>query len=171
MNAWELFKRYPEVAGVFGELREKNREGYRAACRLTLTRRKMRPAFLEKKPLAERFVWLAAEMGRATNEDLAAEVLQSWLTQCRNEMLVSFLDELGVPHDGKGLIESLPEEPPIERLNRAVALLLERWPRWEVLVYLNLFCKMDIACWSGLREITDRLTNTEVAATTEAAGS
>jgi hypothetical protein len=134
-------------------LREQNRTAYRTAARLLAARKKLRPAFLDKKPLPERHAWMAAEMGRKSNADIASEVLQNWLFACRRPMLTDFLDRLHVSHDGEGLIDSLPEQPEDGVLRDAVDALLGSHPAWAVMVYLNLFCQMDIAAWPALGEI------------------
>lgn len=157
MNAAELFKTHPEAVSVLADLRESRRDAYRAACTLLASRRKLRTAFLDKKPLSERHDWLANELARPSNLDVATEVLQSWLMTSREALLVTFLDSLKISHDGKGLIENLPPEPAEDALAAAVDALLAKWPAWEVSVYLNLFCEMDIADWPRLREISSRL--------------
>ncbi|GAB4176849.1 MAG: hypothetical protein Fur0032_16920 [Terrimicrobiaceae bacterium] len=156
MNAAELFQAHPEADAVLSDLRKTRRDAYRAASTLLASRRKLRPAFLEKKPLPERHRWLVGELTRRSNLDVSTEILQSWLMTSREGMLVAFLDSLKIPHDGKGLIESLPDEPPEADLEAAVDALLQSWPSWEVSVYLNLFCEMDIAQWPRLREIVSR---------------
>jgi hypothetical protein len=134
-------------------LRERNRPACRTAAGLLATRKKLRPAFLDKKPLPERHAWMAAEMTRKSNADIASEVLQNWLFACHQSMLRDFLDRLNIPHDGEGLIESLPPQPAPGALRDAVDFLVDAHPAWAVMVYLNLFCAMDIATWPDLEEI------------------
>jgi hypothetical protein len=155
MTASELFAGLsPEQAAtVLGALRETNRPVFQSVTSVTASRRKLRPVFVDKKPLPERLAWVATELARKSNADVAVEVLQAWLFASRKPMLCGFLDELGVGHDGEGLIEDLPAEPPRAKLEAAVNHLLEQYGDWEVRVYLNLFCAMDIAAWPTLTEI------------------
>jgi hypothetical protein len=60
---------------------------------------------------------------------------------------------VGATHDGNGVLQELPPEPSGETLEAAVGSLLQDRPAWEVFVYLNLFCEMDIADWPKLREL------------------
>ena len=85
--------------------------------------------------------------------DIAAEILQGWLFACHQSVLCDFLDSVGATHDGEGLVESLPEEPPDEILQRAVDGLLAKQPTWVVMTYLNLFCGMDICNWARLEKL------------------
>lgn len=108
----------------------------------------------ERKPLPERHAWLRGELSRKANDDLAAEILQSWLLGAHRPMVCGFLDRLHVPHDGEGLLESLPAEPPEADLRAAVNDLLTNHPREAACVYLHLFSEMDIAAgWSHLRDL------------------
>ena len=152
MSPDKIFAAFPAVSASLAELREGNREAYRAAVAVLAGRRKLRPAFIDKKPLAERHEWMAAELSKKSNADVATEVLQGWLFACRKPLMAAFLDSLGVPHEDS-LIESLPPEPSRERLSAAVSALLENNPEWAVAAYLNLFVEMDIAEWPVLREI------------------
>ena len=159
MVAFEIINRLPAgcVAELLGELRMGNRATYRAAMELVAGRRKLRAAFLEKKPLPERHEWMAQELSKKANNDLATEILQGWLFACRKPMLINFLDSIGAPHDGEGVLEDLPPEPARPVLESAVQTALNKYPAWEVFLYLNLFCEMDIADWPNLREIAEAI--------------
>jgi len=154
MSPDKIFSAYPPVAAALGELREGSRDAYRAAVAVLAGRRKLRPAFIDKKPLAERHAWMAAELAKKSNADVAAEVLQGWLFACRKPMMAAFLDSLGAPHED-ALIENLPPEPPRDKIEAAVSALLDSHPAWAVAAYLNLFVEMDIAEWPSLRGIVE----------------
>jgi hypothetical protein len=113
-------------------------------------RRKLRPVFVERKPRPERNAWMAENLGRPANADLATEIMQSWILGAQGEMVCGFLDELKVPHDGKGLIESLPAEPPAGDVDKAVEMLLTKFPPGAVMAYLNLFTSMGMTDWPHL---------------------
>ena len=123
------------------------------ACRVLATRRKLRLIILERKTRLERHTWLQNELGRKSNDDAATEVLQTWLLGAHQELVCKFLESLGVEHDGHGLLETLPSEPPRNRLVEAIDGLLESHSRFGVIAYLNLFCEMDIADWPTLKQI------------------
>lgn len=157
MSPQEIFASFPESVGVLADVRDQNRETYKATLGVLAQRRKLRPAFLEKKPVHERHAWMLRELGRPTNRDIATEILQAWLVGSRRDLLVTFLDSLSVPHNGEGLIETLPDEPGVDELRGTIDLLLGRWPAWEVAAYLNTFCLMDIAQWPTLKGLVSEL--------------
>lgn len=153
MTAYELFARLSpaETSVVLEWLQENDRPAYKTCAGLLATRRKLRAVFVERKPKAERNVWMAENLGKPANADLATEILQSWILGAHGEMVCGFLDLLKIPHDGKGLIESLPAEPPAAEVDNAVEALFAKYPPTAVVVYLNLFASMEMTEWPRLR--------------------
>jgi len=153
MAAHELFARLSPAgtSGILEWLQENDRPAYKTCAGLLATRRKLRAVFVERKPKAERNAWMAESLGKPANGDLAAEVLQAWILGAQGEMVRGFLDFLKVPHDGKGLIETLPAEPPAAEIDKAVEALLAKYPPSAVVVYLNLFTSMEMTEWPHLK--------------------
>ncbi len=94
------------------------------------------------------------ELTRGSNEDAAVEVVQAWLLGAHQDMIIRFLDFLQVPHDGRGLLETLPAEPPKEALQGAIDELFANHDAAAVAIYLNVFIEMDIAQWPILKQLT-----------------
>ena len=155
MTAHELFARLspPETAGILEWLQENDRAAYKTCAGLLAGRRKLRAVFVERKPKVERTAWMAENLGKPANGDLATEILQSWILGAQGEMVCGFLDLLKIPHDGKGLIESLPAEPPADSITQAVEDLFSKYPPTAVAVYLNLFTSMEMTEWPCLNSL------------------
>ncbi len=155
MKAHEILQRIPEEAAseIFGYLYGNDKPAYRACLQVLATRRRLRPIVLERKTRVERHAWMHNELIRKSNDDAANEVLQTWLLGAHQQLVCNFLESLGVQHDGRGLLETLPSEPSRDRLVKAIELLLEDQSRFAVIAYLNLFCEMDIADWPTLKQI------------------
>lgn len=155
MTAYELFARLSpgEAAGILEWLQENDKTAYKTCAGLLATRRKLRPIFVERKPRAERNAWMGEALGKPANTDIAIEILQSWILGVHGQMVCDFLDALKVPHDGKGLLESLPPEPPEDEVTKAVDLLLSKYPSCAVMVYLNLFTSMEMTEWPHLKTL------------------
>lgn len=152
MTAHELFPCLSpaESEGVLGWLHENDRAAYRSCVGILATRRKLRPVFVERKPRPERHAWMKEALGKAANNDLALEVLQAWTLGANGKMVCEFLDALGVTHDGKGLVDELPAQPPEAQLNAAVAGIVGKHPPDAVFVYLNLLVGTGMAEWPAL---------------------
>ncbi len=155
MTAYELFGRLPagQAGEIFSWFHERDRAAYRACIGLLANRRKLRPVFVERKPRDERHTWMKDALSRPANGDMAGEVLQGWILGAHTKMVLDFLDELKVEHDGKGLIEDLPAEPPAESVTLAVENLFRLHPPGAVMVYLNLFAGMDDSDWPHLKTL------------------
>lgn len=155
MTAYELFARLSpaESSEILEWLQESDRAAYRTCAGMLASRRKLRPVFVERKPKAERNVWMADNLGKPVNADLATEILQSWLLGAHGDMVCGFLDALKISHDGKGLLETLPQEPAVGEVDRAVGELFSTYPATAVLVYLNLFASMEMTEWPHLKKL------------------
>lgn len=155
MKAHEVLQRFSNEAAseIFQYLYQNDKPAYRACAQVLASRRKLRPILLDRKTRAERHAWMHAELSRKSNDDAATELLQTWLLGGNKQLVCSFLDSLGVPHDGHGLLDTLPPEPQKERLKEALDSLLDNHSRTAAVCYLHLFCEMDIADWPILKEI------------------
>jgi len=158
MKAHEILLQFSdENAGeIFQHLYEHDKPAYRACLELLASRRKLRTVILERKPRAERHGWMRRELARKGNDDAATEVLQTWLLGAHQAMICEFLDTLDVPHNGKGLLESLPTDPGADKLQTAVDKIFQNHPAPAVTAYLHLFVEMDIADWPSLADILGR---------------
>jgi predicted transcriptional regulator len=155
MKVYQILQGLPEEAAaeIFQYLYANDKRAYRACLQVLATRRKLRPIVLERKTRVERHAWMHSELARKSNDDAATEVLQTWLLGAHQQLVCNFLESLGVEHDGRGVLDSLPSEPPRDRLVEVIGPLLENQSRFAVIAYLNLFCEMDIADWPTLKQI------------------
>lgn len=157
MKCYEIFGRCsPELVNeIFSHLLEHEKAVYKAAIHNLAAQRKLRPVFVERKPKLERHLWLQQALSRKPADEFAAQLLQIWLLGAERDMICRFLDSIGVPHDGKGLVENLPAEPSKEVLERAIGELLEKHRHEVVAVYLNAFQVMDEKGWETLATLLE----------------
>jgi len=150
----------PEIFGVLSAsqsaeilnwLANHDRPAYRNCASMLATRRKLRPVFVERKPRDEKNQWMQDALTRPANADLALEILQVWTLGNNLAMVAEFLDALAISHDGKGLIDQIPSEPPAEKVQSAVEALLANHGVFQVFVYLHLFAGMDEEGWLTLK--------------------
>ena len=72
----------------------------------------------------------------------------------KKDMLIGFLDQLGIEHDGEGSVEGdLPEKLDKEKLKKAVDEMLESHSEEEVKIYLHLFQSQRSGGWNELNEL------------------
>jgi hypothetical protein len=157
MTATEIFGRLngSQAGEVLNWLAENDRNAYKSAAGMLATRRKLRAVFVERKPKDERNQWIKDSLSRPANADLALEILQVWTLGCNERMVCDFLDQLGIAHNGKGLIDDLPSEPDADKVTKAVESLISKYPAHSVFVYLHLFSGMDSEGWATLRGLLE----------------
>jgi hypothetical protein len=155
MKCHEIFSRLsPELTNeIFAHLIEHEKPVYKAMIQNIATRRKLRPVFIERKPKNERHIWLRQALSMRGTDDIATQLLQIWLLGAHRQMICDFLDSLGIKHDGKGVVDSLPAEPSREALTDTITKLLEGRSAEVVAVYLHAFQAMDETGWSTLDEV------------------
>src|SRR5271165_3192035 len=155
MKCYEIFARLsPELTDeIFAHLIESEKPVYKAMIQNIASRRKLRPVFIERKPKIDRHLWLQQALSLKSADDVAMQVLQIWLLGAQREMICEFLDSLGIAHDGKGVVESLPSEPPSEELSEIISKLLNTHTPEVVAVYLHAFQAMDDTGWSALNDL------------------
>jgi hypothetical protein len=155
MKCYEIFSKLsPELTNeIFGYLLESEKAVYRAIIQNVASRRKLRPVFIERKPRNERHAWLQQALSIKGADDLATQLFQIWLLGAHREMICEFLDSLAIAHDGKGVVENLPSEPPVEQLSKTISKLLENHSPEVVAVYLHAFQAMDDTGWSVLNDL------------------
>ncbi len=141
------------VDQLLSRVLEQEKPVYKAAMQNLAARLKLRPIYLERKPKTERHRWLQQALSRKSSDDVATQLLQIWLLGSQRDLICDFLDGLKIPHDGKGVVETLPPAPSREELHATIDRLLAKYPREAVSVYLHAFQAMDEDAWPTLDEV------------------
>ena len=113
----------PEQArALFDTLKEKAPVAYAQSLGLTAGALKARPVFLQRQPPERRAEMIRKALGRVVSDPIAEEMLAVYFLECRNELLVEWLDAIGLEHD-KGTLkgDASPPEPPAAKLEEAIA--------------------------------------------------
>jgi len=110
----------PEQArALLDALKEKAPVAWAQAIGLTAGALKARPQFVQKQPPERRAEWVRKALARVRSDAIAEEILAVYFLECRNELLVDWLDRIGVEHE-KGSLTGDPAEPPAAKIGEAV---------------------------------------------------
>lgn len=131
-------------------LQTEQRPAYRAVIQNLAAARRLRPVFIQSKSKAEQMAWLLDQLRLRGNEEVTAQILQIWLLKGQSQMLVTFLDAAGIPHNGEGEVEELPEDIAEDKAESAIAALLADHPEKKVALYLHMFQMQKPGGFSGL---------------------
>ncbi len=94
-----------------------------------------RPQTVAKRPLPMRIKALRAFILRTRDEDLALELVRSYLLGPRKDLVTGFLDGVGVPHED-GSIEG-DDEPAEDKVAETLEALGQEHDPGDVLLYLE----------------------------------
>ncbi|MEX1023817.1 MAG: hypothetical protein WD226_01965 [Planctomycetota bacterium] len=110
---------------------------------------KFRPQAIKKLPFEKRARHAQALMKRGQNAELCYEFFGSYLVKTKRDLVTTFLDKTGVPHEEGLIADGEDAQPAPEKVEQAVtdldlafepddvtlylALALEQWPEHEKL--------------------------------------
>lgn len=158
MKAYYIFQQADEqtISDILDWMRNQERAIYRAAVRELGALKKLRPEFIQRKPLQEQFAFIKKMLGWKPSNEIGDHLLQVWLLRKHQDMLITFLNNLGIPHDGNGIVNELPETLDKEKLTLAVDNLFEKYSPGVASVYLQMF---QLQTDDGWNELADVLAN------------
>ena len=140
----------PKMANrILEDTQANNREVYRALVASMAQAQKMRPVFIGRQPKERRHKSFVQMLSRTGSEEHAGNLIRGWLFKEHKDVLTGFLGKLGIEHE-EGMVDDLPESISDDALNAAVDLLIEKYDRELVTVYLTAFNASNENRWGNL---------------------
>jgi hypothetical protein len=133
---------------------ESDKPAYKATLNAVAQARHVRPVYLERQPRAQCHAAIISTLSRPALEAAAANLIRIWLVKKQRQMLVDFLNALGLPNN-EGVVDDLPATMDDAKLKSAVDTLLAKYPGEAVAVYLNAFNDMNEANWANLKTMLE----------------
>jgi hypothetical protein len=130
---------------------ENDKDMYRLSLNAVAEAKKVRPVFMERKSRADRNKEIVSMLTKPRLELAAANLLRGWLLKKHKQMLIDFLNGIGVAHKD-GVVDDLPASIDDSKLTGAIDQLLGKYPAEEVSVYLNAFQSMNDVSWDNLKK-------------------
>ena len=139
---------------ILGFAHESDKPAYKATLGAVAQARHVRPVFLERQPRAQCHAVIISTLSRPALEAAAANLIRVWLVKKQRQMLVDFLNALGLPNN-EGVVDDLPATMDDAKLKSAIDTLLAKYPGEAVAVYLNAFNDMNEAHWANLKTLLE----------------
>ena len=140
----------PKMANqILEDTQANNREVYRALVAAMAEAQKMRPVFIGRQPKERRHKNFVQMLSRIGAEEHAGNLIRGWLFKEHKDVLTHFLGKLSIEHED-GMVDELPDSIDDTALNEAVNLLLEKYDRELVAVYLTAFNASNENRWKNL---------------------
>ncbi len=147
------------VTGMLDWFRAHDRNIYRTTVNSLAADRKLRPVFIEKKPLAAQYAWILKTLQLRTCDSIGEQLMQAYLMAGQQPMLAAFCDGLGIIHDGKGVVTgALPDQLDADKLAATIDQLIASHDPKLVTLYLICF-NMQIP--NGWPTLTGKLATDE----------
>lgn len=158
MKAYYIFQQADDetINNILEWMRNQERGIYQAAVRELGALKKLRPQYVQRKPVAEQFAFIKKTLAWKPSKEIGDNLLQVWLIRKHERMLVEFLDTLGIEHNGHGVVDTLPDSLDKEKLAKAVDHLFEKYSPGVASVYLQMF---QLQTDEGWEELADVLAN------------
>ena len=155
MKAYTIFQKADEetISDILDWMRNRERGIYHAAVRELGALKKLRPQYIQQKPLQEQFSFLKKMLSWKPSEAIGDHLLQVWLLRKHEPMLVQFIETLGIEHNGHGIVEVLPETLDKGKLAKAVDDLFAKYPAGVASVYLQMFQLQTEEGWDELADV------------------
>lgn len=152
MRSYQVFASMaPERAvAVMDVLSEKAPGIYVQAVAAASAALKARPVYLMKQPPPKRAEAVRRALSRVAANLVAGEVLAVYFLECRKELLVEWLDTLGLEHEEGTLAEDEPAAPPTAELEKAVKQFLGKEDDPDRPLLLAAFAAQDAIEWPDL---------------------
>lgn len=158
MKAFEVYQQIDPalVSDMFLWLRENERQLYKSAVASLTAARKLRPIFVEKKPVLEQIAWLHKTLKLRTSDTIGEHLFQAYFMKGQQQLLIAFCDGLGIEHDGEGSVEgSLPDTLDDEKLKSTIDTLLEGNDAKLITLYLHIFNLQTESGWENLGKLLE----------------
>lgn len=142
MKAHELYAAVDPalVTQMLDWFRANDRNVYKSAVATLAANRKLRPVFVEKKPLADQYAWIHKTLRINACDTIGEHLLQAYLMAGQQSLLAMFCDGMGIAHDGRGsVVGDLPKKLDAERLDATIDRLVGVFDPKLLTLYLRCF--------------------------------
>lgn len=147
------------VAEMLDWFRDNDRNVYKSIVSTLASDRKLRPVFVQKKPLPEQYAWIQKTLQIKVCDPIGEQLLQSYLMAAQQSMLGMFCDGMGIPHDGKGsVVGDLPKALDKDKLDASVDKLVDVFDPKIFTLYLLCF---NMQLPGGYPALTEKLESDE----------
>ena len=122
MRSFQVFAAMtPERATeLVTSLKEKSPGMFAQALAAAAAAMRARPVYIARQPIEKQAASIRRALARVSASPVAEELLAVYFLECRKELLIEWLDTLGIEHDEGSLKEDEPKQPSKKKLGDAV---------------------------------------------------
>ncbi len=152
MRAFQIFAAMdPDRAeSFFREIAEKAPGSFTQAVYAAATVFKSRPNFVIKQPFPRRAAMVRRALARVSSNPVAEEMLAIYYLECKRDILVEWLDALGIEHEEGSLKEDNPVEPAAAKLELTIKEFCGKDDDPDRELLLKAFASQSVINWPVL---------------------
>jgi hypothetical protein len=122
MRSFQVFAAMaPERATTLVEsLKESSPGMFAQALAAAAAAMRARPVYIARQPIDKQAAAIRRALARVTANPVAEELLAVYYLECRKELLIEWLDAIGIKHEEGSLEEDEPKQPAKKKLTDAV---------------------------------------------------
>ena len=155
MRSYQVFAALSPEANeaVMKGLSENSPEMFRSAVIAASGALKTRPKSLMSQPFAKQAQAVRRTLSRVAANGVAEEILAVYFLECRRELLIEWLDALGIEHDKGTLQEDEPSAPERSTLEKAFAEFSTKDEDPDRDLLLKAFASQSAIDWPDLESL------------------
>ena len=116
---------------------------------------KTRPTYLQRQPFDRRAAAIRRALARVAANGIAEETLAVYFTECRKDLLIEWLDLLGVKHEDGILSDEAPPPPAEAELRETTKRFLGAGDDADRELLLRAFAAQESIDWPILEALLD----------------
>jgi hypothetical protein len=114
---------------------------------------KARPVYLARQPLEKQAASIRRALARVSANPVAEELLAVYFLECKKDLLVEWLDALGIQHEDGTLAEDTPSAPPKAELAKAAKAFRKKADGADRELLLAAFAAQSAIDWPDLEAL------------------
>lgn len=152
MRSYQIFSAMPpeRATAMMQVLSESSPAMYASALALAASAMRARPVYLKRQPSEKRAAAIRRALARVSSNEIAEEILAVYFLECRKELLIQWLDLLGIEHEDGVLSEDAPAAPDTKKLEKAVTAFRKGDDPGDRELLLQAFAAQASIDWSDL---------------------
>ena len=157
MRSYQVFaKMTPEEAvAMLKNLSVKSPAMFSQAVDAAAVSIKARPVYMRKQPFDKKASAVRRALSRVAANPVADEILAVYFLECRKELLIEWLDLVGLAHEDGALEDEMPAQPEQAKLEESVKAYRAKDDDSERNLLLGAFAAQAAVDWPALDALVD----------------
>jgi hypothetical protein len=158
MRSYQIFAAMPpdRAATIMSGLSENAPQMFKQALFAASASMNARPTYLQRQPFEKQVGAVRRALSRVAANGVAEEILAVYFLECRKELLVEWLDLLGIEHEDGILEADSPVAPEKAELQKARDSFCGVDDDADRSLLLNAFAAQSAIDWPDLEALLDR---------------